>query len=511
MAAVRGLTLILILATFACKPTEAAPTRAPIGHGDAEEPPPTAASVVPQVTPPSPLPDDVTARIDRIVADIRPADGGPPQTLADRMAAADVPGLAIAVVDDYQVQWVRGFGVRHAEHDVPVDERTLFQVGAISTTVTTAAILRMQQAGKLDLDRDIAETMRSWTLRADDGWTPRVSLRALLTHTAGLPEIDLVGIRPGDPTPPLAHWLDRADGGAPVTVRRVPGLQTFPSDAGAVVAQVVIADAIEVDFAAAMNDWILQPAAMTDSTFAQPLPLAHLPFASTAHPADAVPLAAGFDAYPQQAAAGLWTTATDLGAFVAAVLRSVAGYEDALLPPDAVAEMMTPIAAGTGLGVQLWGDPLRWSQSGTTHGFSAELVAFTGGGQGAIVLANASATGPLRQAVFDAIAREYQWAEATSEAPAAPPVKELQRLAGVYVIDGAGEIELAVDGDGLALSIPGQAPLRLRSIGEDTFEAVGVQLWVDVQRNGRRVTGLALDQGLGPVLARPRASTSTSP
>ena len=501
--------MLLALAAVACKPSVAESTTTPIGHTDAEPAPPTAASITPQITPPSPLPDEVVAHIDRIVADIRPTDGGPAQSLTDRMAADDVPGVAIALVDDYQLQWVRGFGVRHADNEVPIDERTLFQVGALSTTVMTAAILRMQQAGKLDLDRDIADTMTSWTLRAGDGWTPRVTLRALLTHTAGLPQIDLVGIRPGDPTPSLARWLDRADAGAPVTVRRVPGLQTWPTDAGAIVAQVLISDAIEVDFAAAMHDWVLQPAGMTDSTYAQPLPLERLPFASTAHPMDAVPLAAGFDAYPQQAAAGLWTSATDLGTFVAAVLRSVAGYEDALLSADVVAEMMTPIAAGTGLGVQLWGDPLRWSQSGTTHGFSAELVAFAGGGQGAVVLANASATGPLRQAIFDAIAREYQWAQVTAEPPPPVPVKELERIAGTYVIDGAGAITLSVEGESLVLEIPGQNPLPLRAIGEDVFEADGVQLWVDIERSGRRVTSVVLDQGLGPLLAQPQPAAST--
>src|ERR1700676_867715 len=111
-------------------------------------------------------PSALEERIQRIQDRIPPATlvkGEPVPTtkLAERMAALHVPGVSIAVIHDGKIEWARGFGVTR-EGGPSVTPDTLFQAASISKPVTAMAVLHLVEAGKLDLDADVNQYLKTW-------------------------------------------------------------------------------------------------------------------------------------------------------------------------------------------------------------------------------------------------------------------------------------------------------------------------------------------------------------
>lgn len=112
------------------------------------------------------------------------------------MARCHVPGVAVGVLCGDQV-FTEGFGVTSVDHPLPVDSRTLFQVGSISKTVTATAAMRLVEAGRLALDAPVRRVLPDLRLSRNDV-AERVTLRHLFTHTGGW-EGDFFGdFDPGD-------------------------------------------------------------------------------------------------------------------------------------------------------------------------------------------------------------------------------------------------------------------------------------------------------------------------
>src|SRR5919106_587769 len=104
-------------------------------------------------------PEDVERRIERVVNGLLPSGVfrnenryGPKATLKERMAHYHTPGVSIAVVNNYKIEWARGFGVREYGKREPVTENTLFQAASISKPMFALAVMRLVENGKLDLD-----------------------------------------------------------------------------------------------------------------------------------------------------------------------------------------------------------------------------------------------------------------------------------------------------------------------------------------------------------------------
>src|ERR1044072_10001594 len=123
---------------------------------------------------------------DGLVVDRKPWKEEPERApLAERMAFYNVPGVSIALINDGEVEWARGFGVKEVEGEDRVGTDTLFQAGSISKAVTATAVLRLVEQGVLALDEDVNTYLRSWRVPRNGDWQPRVTLRQLLSHTAG--------------------------------------------------------------------------------------------------------------------------------------------------------------------------------------------------------------------------------------------------------------------------------------------------------------------------------------
>jgi CubicO group peptidase (beta-lactamase class C family) len=155
----------------------------------------------------------VEQRIEHIQKDLLPIvmfKGEPRQlrTLADRMKALHVPGVSIAVIRGGKLEWARGFGVVSIGGP-PVTSDTLFQAASISKPVSALAVLYLVQAGKLDLDADVNQYLKTWKVPANDFTAQaKVTLRGLLSHSAGVTVHGFRGYAAGVPLPTLVQVLD---------------------------------------------------------------------------------------------------------------------------------------------------------------------------------------------------------------------------------------------------------------------------------------------------------------
>lgn len=119
-------------------------------------------------------------------------------TLSERMEYYHVPGVSLAVIDNGQIVWTGGFGVKKAGIVDPVNAYTLFQAASISKPIAATAILRLVETGKISLDEDINNYLRSWKI-PENSFTvqEKVTLRRILSHSAGLTVHGFPGYIPG--------------------------------------------------------------------------------------------------------------------------------------------------------------------------------------------------------------------------------------------------------------------------------------------------------------------------
>jgi CubicO group peptidase (beta-lactamase class C family) len=186
-------------------------------------------SVRPQVSHLSP--EDPDLRIRRIEEGLLPAaiiqgQSLPRMRLTDRMRHYDVPGVSIAVFDNGQLLWARGYGLADISANKSVTPETLFQAASISKSVTAFAVLRLVQQGKLNLDEDANRKPVSWKVpESEFTRTEKVTLRRLLSHTAGLNVPSVGGYLAGEPLPTVVQVLDgqKPASNEPIRVEQTPG------------------------------------------------------------------------------------------------------------------------------------------------------------------------------------------------------------------------------------------------------------------------------------------------
>lgn len=365
----------------------------------------------------------VDALLDRLQPDMMVIDGDPIEstTLDELMREHHVPGVSIAVIRNGTIDWARGFGIADIETGREVTPRTLFQAASISVPVTATAALSMVQDGLLELDEDVNRKLKSWKVPVNEFTDQQpVTLRHLLSHTAGTNVLGLPGYARDAKLPSTVDILEGRGNTGPVRVGSLPGTNWRYSDGGYVIIGQLMEDVAGKPFPEVVRERVFEPAGMTQSTYVQPLPPARESEAATAHARDGSAIQGRYHNYPEIGAAGLWTTAEDLARFVLALQRSHAGEPDSLLSPRLAGEMLTPVMDRYGLGMWLSEDGERFGHGGTNRGFRVRgsnrgfrtrLSASVDDGWGIVVLTNGYGGSALCELVPLAAAKAYGWSE----------------------------------------------------------------------------------------------------
>jgi len=411
--------------------------------------------------------------------------------LAERMAHHNVPGVAIAILRNGRVESMSGYGTAIAGQSLPIGPNTLFSVGSVSKIATAALCIRLVADGHLVLDQDVNRWLRRWKVPAGPGGdTAAVTLRMLLSHTAGF---NLHGFKDFPPNAPLPTLLQTLNGTSPAPNRPLAridaaGSRTRYSGGGYMVIQALIEDALNAPFDEVARRYLFGPLGMVRSRFVA-APVSGTDDIAWAHD-KAGKLAAeprGWQSFPELAPSGLWTSAADLARLVQALGASHRGASGAYLPRALAAEMMTPVSPGTfGLGPRLAGvgEAGIFHHAGANDSYKAYIEGNLASGDGLVVLtngANGDVLGDeIRNGVSDAMHWPGDWSVVVS-ADADPAL--LDSLAGAYnrrtgqareivaMLDTTWDVESLVikrTADGLNLQARGRER-RLLPIGGARF------------------------------------------
>ncbi len=416
---------------------------------------------------------EVDARIKRVEQGLLPAvliKGEPAWSLEERMKQLKVPGLSIAVVKDFKVEWERSYGIKDSETKEPVTTETLFQAGSISKPVAAMVALKRVQQGKIALDENINNKLQTWKL-PDNEFTAhrKVTLANLLSHTGGLTVHGFPGYAPGEKIPTLPQVLDGVEPAntAAVRVDTEPGTKYRYSGGGVTIAQLAIMDIEKKPYPQIAKETVLGPLNMTNSTYSQPLPDDWRPKAASGHRPDGSLVAGKIHVYPEMAAAGLWTTPTDLAKFGIEVQLSYGGRSNKVLPKELIDKMVTPFMETAGLGffIDKRGNSVYFGHDGADEGFRALMMMSRDKGYGAVVMIN-SDNGQILGEVLRGIAREYNWDEFL------PPVNEIISLDSTKLDQYTGRFK--VNPDRILTVANEQGHLIVRPTADVKFELLPI-------------------------------------
>jgi CubicO group peptidase (beta-lactamase class C family) len=405
--------------------------------------------------------------IERITACIRQPvavkdDPHPCTRLSEMMTQLHIPGVSVAVIRNGSIEWARGFGVRQIGGQ-PVDAETLFQAGSISKPLAALAALHLVQGGKLSLDADVNTELTTWKLPSSPAANGKpVTLRELLTHTGGTTVHGFPGYAANAPVPTLVQVLNgEPPANTPaIRIESEPGSKWNYSGGGYTIMQQMLLDASHEPFPKLLHDTVLAPIDMTHSTYQQPLPDSQRGDAATPYDDKGVAIVGGAHTYPEMAAAGLWTTPSDLAKYAIEVERSQEGKANHVLSKDMTRQMLTPGKGNFGLGVLIGGsqsDPY-FSHGGVNEGFESLFVAYRDRGDGAVVMTNAEGGSLLADYVMRTIAMEYGWPDYRQVTRTGVKVDRatLARYVGTYQLAPDFSMAVTLEGDQLITQLTDQ-------------------------------------------------------
>ena len=441
-----------------------------------------------------------------VVAGLAPSvvvkgDADAEHTLSDRMATWHVPGVSIAVIHHGAIEWAQGFGVASVG-GAPVNAETLFQAGSISKPVAAMGTLRLVQEGKLSLDTDVNKTLTSWKLpdAAVAGGKP-VTLRELLTHTGGTTVHGFPGYAAGEPVPTLVQVLDgeKPANTPAIRIEAAPGTKWNYSGGGFTIMQLMVVDVTKEPYPKFLHDTVLKPIGMTHSTYEQPLPVEMRANAATPYDGKGNAVAGGAHTYPEMAAAGLWTTPTDLCRYLMEVERSLKGEANHVLSQAMTKEMLTPGMGKWGLGLQIGGadaDPY-FGHGGSNAGFESTMEAYEKDGEGAVVMTNAQGGSRVADEVMRSIATVYHWPDFQPKVRTAVKIDEkiLDTYVGTYELRPNFDLVVTVKDGQLITQATGQGTVPMLAESETKFFPTQFEAEIEfVKDDQEKVTGLVLHQ-----------------
>ncbi len=336
-------------------------------------------------------------------------------SLQEWMQALGVPGVSVAVIDDYKIVWAKGYGVIEAgARDAPVTAKTLFQAASISKPVAALAVLHHVEQGTLTLDADINEYLQSWKLpEVGSPGAEKVTLRHLLAHTAGITPGGFAGYERDASMPTITQILE---GESPASNRAarvvsIPGSTVSYSGLGYTIVELALMDRLGKPFDKIIRGSVFDPVGMHDSTFEQVLPDTLAARAARGHRLTGEAITRGWYVHPELAAAGLWTTSSDLARLAIEVAKSKSGSSSRILSSEMTRQMLTQHRDEMGLGfvIRPGGEHGYFAHSGGNQGYRSHLEMFADTGQGIVVMTNSDAGQLLTALLVRSVAQAYDW------------------------------------------------------------------------------------------------------
>lgn len=363
-------------------------------------------------------------------------------TLSDRMNRYRVPAISLAIIEDGQMTDSSVVGLTLDNRADTIGPDTRFQAASIGKAVTAIGILRLVDQGQVDLDGSANRYLSRFVLRDADGIpADAVTLRQLLTHSAGVNIPSYPGFERHADLPDLLDILEGTPKAESAPVRATQSTGTYRySGGGFSVLQAIIEDVSGETFEAFMQRDIFIPLGLSRTSF-------QIASSETGrargHDWSGAQINGGWADYPQAAAAGLWTTSTDLARLLVSLSAAWRGDDQSLLSQDLARELATAQGGGMGLGFGLDGDGARLhvSHSGSSLGYNAYALLYPETGNGAVVMTNGEGGRYLYDDIIRTLERQLEWPHRLNSETFEPQPDEVDRisaLAGTYRMAPAG-------------------------------------------------------------------------
>lgn len=358
------------------------------------------------------LQDRIKAVENNLAPDLVFGDTVPKLNLQKQMEAYGVNGLSIAVIKDYKVDWAKAYGWADREEKRSATINTRFQAASISKSINSLALLKLVAQGKIDLYTDINTYLKSWQFPYDSlSKNKKITLANLLSHTAGISVSGFPGYTVAEERPTVVQILDgtKPANSKPVRTMFEPGLRFQYSGGGTTISQLLLTDITGKRYEDYMQQEVLKPLGMSNSFFTQP-PAAGTPELATAY-IDGKPMNGKYHVYPEQAAAGLWTTPSDLSKYIIETQLAYKGKSAKVLNQASMQKRLTPyIDSNAALGVFIVkkGDDRYFNHNGGNEGFLCTSYGSLEGGNGVVIMINSDKYSIIPE-ILNSVARVHGW------------------------------------------------------------------------------------------------------
>ena len=417
---------------------------------------------------------DQIADIEKGLLPVNLFEGEQAFEIHDRMKFYKVPGLSITVIKDFKILWTKTYGVADLKLQIPVTDKTLFNIGSLSKGVAALTALSLIHQGKFKLDDDVNKLMTSWKIPENKFTKNAVVTPALLmNHSAGAMHHFGVGyFRSSFPTitqvlkgePPAKH--------RPTIIDQIPGTRFQYSNPGYAILQQIIEDVTGKPIYTVAQENIITKLGMTRTTFEQPLPESFEKVAAAGH--------RGYSQvrgkrhyFANIAAGGLWTTSDDYAKYVIELQKSWHGKSNKIISEKLTREMLSPHVSkqyGYGVFMRSIGEEKYFGHMGDSAGFMAGFISHATDGYGAVILTNSNSSPELIREINRSIARYYNWAEFVP--PEVKPVdineSVKKEISGRYRSGPDTVVDIILKGGDLILSNLGKE--KMFHIGDHIFK-----------------------------------------
>ncbi len=332
-------------------------------------------------------------------------------SIADRMAHYKVNGISIAVIRNYKIEWAKGYGLADVANKTPVTTTTRFQAGSISKSLNSVGILKLVEKGNIKLDADVNRYLVSWKVpypKIAKGKT--VNISQLLSHTAGLNVPGFSGYMANQPIPSTVQILKgkyRANSPA-VHLINQPGIKYQYSGGGTTITQLLIEDITHKNYDTYMQNEVLNPLRMANSSFATPVNKTDKNLA-TGYYENGKQVEGKYHMYPEKAAAGLWTTPSDIAKYIIAIQQAYKGTQNKILSSQMAKLMLTPNVdqrAGLGVFIDNYNGEKYFGHDGLTYGYYSQYYGSLNNGNGVVVMTN-SVNSDIVFEIVNSVAKVY--------------------------------------------------------------------------------------------------------
>jgi CubicO group peptidase (beta-lactamase class C family) len=417
-------------------------------------------------------------------------EGDSAWTIEGRMKHYGVPGLSIAVIKDSKIIWIKSYGVTDRETKLPVTSRTLFQAASISKPVSAYAALKEVERGKINLDEDVNSYLKSWKLPENEFTAKKkVSLKYILSHSAGLTASGFAGYAIPNKVPTLLQVLNGVTpaNSEAIRVYKEPGGTFSYSGGGYCIAQQMLIDIEGKPFPEIMQELVLGPLGMKNSTYSQPLPAEKLKWAATGYLPDGKQTPGKRHTYPEMAPAGLWTTAEDLAKFAIDLQLTIKGQSKKVLSQQMADKMTSPLIEpfeGLGIFLEKKQQDIYFNHGGWNEGFSSKIIAHKDKGYGLAILTNGNQP-MLIEELIRSVASTYEWPNYVL-----PVYKKIQITAadienngGRFRSEKYELIRIYANGEKLFLQKNAEEPEELFKVAADTYALRNWETQTKIVRN----------------------------